>query len=52
MATKTYKAKVKLPNGNQQQVNVQADNLANARSMLEGQFGKGSIVIGPSEVMK
>lgn len=50
MATKTYKAKVKLPNGSAQDVTVQADSQSNAKSMLEAQYGKGSIISFPSEV--
>jgi hypothetical protein len=44
MATKTYKARVKLANGNTQIVEVQADNGLNAKAMLEAQYGKGSVL--------
>jgi hypothetical protein len=47
MSTKTYKARVRLPNGAYEDVTVQASNPGNARSMLEQQYGKGSIVSGP-----
>lgn len=47
--TKTYKAKVRLPNGSVQEVRVEADSSLNARSMLEAQYGKGSIFSSPTE---
>ena len=48
--TKTYKAKVRLPNGSVQEVRVEADSSLNARAMLEAQYGKGSIFSSPTEV--
>jgi hypothetical protein len=50
MATRTYKARVKLPNGSSQNVTVQADSASNAKSMLEAQYGKGSVLSTPTEV--
>lgn len=50
MATKTYKTKVKLPNGSWQDVTVQADNPFNAKAMLEAQWGKGNLWGMPVEV--
>jgi hypothetical protein len=50
MATRTWSAKIKLPNGSVQEVIVQADTSWNAKAMLESQYGKGSIVIGPFAV--
>jgi hypothetical protein len=50
VATRTWKAKVKLPNGAWQEVTVQADSFFNAKAMLESQYGKGSVVSGPTEV--
>ena len=44
MATKTYEGTIRLPNGNSQKVTVQADSPANARAMLEAQYGKGVLV--------
>jgi hypothetical protein len=44
MPTKTYKARVKLSNGNTQIVEVRADNGVNAKAMLEAQYGKGSVL--------
>lgn len=50
MATKTYKAKVKLPNGSWQDVTVQADNAYKAKGMLEALWGKGNLWGPPTEV--
>jgi hypothetical protein len=50
MATKTWKAKIKLKSGSIQEVVVQADSYFNAKEMLGTQYGKGSIFSGPSEV--
>lgn len=49
MAAKTWKAKVRLSNGSWQEVIVQADTYFNAKAMLESQYGKGSIKIGPTQ---
>ena len=49
MATRTYKAKIRLKSGIQE-VTVQADNYFKAKEMLEAQYGKRSIYSGPSEV--
>jgi len=48
MATRTFKAKIRLKSGIQE-VTVQADNYFKAKEMLEAQYGKGSIFIGPTE---
>jgi len=48
MATKTFKAKIKLKSGIQE-VTVQADSYFKAKEMLEAQYGKGSIFMGPTE---
>jgi len=50
MSTKTYKAKIKLPNGSAQDVTVEADNASNAKAMLEAQYGRGSAISFPTEV--
>jgi len=50
MATSKYKAKIKLSNGSVQDVYVQADNINNARAMVETQYGKSSIIAGPFKV--
>jgi hypothetical protein len=42
----TWYATIRLPNGNQQRVTVQADSQINARQMIEAQYGKGSIIFG------
>jgi len=52
MATKTYKAKIRLPSGRTQEVTVEADNTYNAKEMLEEQYGQGSIFSPPTEVRK
>lgn len=49
MATKTYKAKVRLPNGSVQEVRIEADSPHNARAMLEAQYGDKSIFSSPTE---
>ncbi len=46
MSATTWKAIVRLANGNQQEVRVMADSQANARQMLEAQYGRGSILFG------
>lgn len=50
MATKTYKAKIKLTNGNSQDITIEADSPQNAKAMIESQFGQGSIIAGPIQV--
>ena len=49
MATKTFKAKIRLKGGAVQDVAVDADSYFNAKAMLEAQYGKGSITYGPTE---
>lgn len=49
MATKLFKAKIKLKSGSLQDVTVQADHYFNAKEMLESQYGKGCIFSGPVE---
>jgi hypothetical protein len=46
---KTYKANVRI-NGRMVEVRVEARNSIDARAMIEGQYGKGSIVTGPNQV--
>lgn len=46
---KTYKASVRI-NGRMVEVRVEARNSTDARAMIEGQYGKGSIVTGPNQV--
>lgn len=48
MATKTYYARIKLPNNFTQVVTVKANTHLNAKMMIEAQYGKGSIVTGPT----
>jgi hypothetical protein len=50
MATNRYKAKIKLSSGSVQEVYVEADNINNARAMIETQYGKKSIIAGPFKV--
>jgi hypothetical protein len=42
--TSTYEARVKLPNGSSQKVQVQADSVSNARAMIEAQYGKQNLI--------
>ena len=46
----SWYAILRLENGNQQRVDVHADNQTNARLMIEAQFGAGSIISGPHRV--
>jgi hypothetical protein len=46
MSATQWKAIIRLPNGNQQEVRIQADSQQNARAMLEAQYGRGSILFG------
>ena len=45
-----YKVRVRLPNTSGQDVVVRADSSSNARAMVEAQYGKGSIVAGPTRI--
>jgi hypothetical protein len=50
MSATTWKATIRLPNANQQEVRVQADSQQNARAMLEAQYGRDSILFGVHKV--
>jgi hypothetical protein len=50
MSATTWKATIRLPNGNQQEVRVQADGQINAKLMLEAQYGRGNVLLGPNKV--
>ena len=43
----TWWAIIRLANGNQQRIEVLADQQINARLMIESQYGHGSIISGP-----
>lgn len=43
----TYEATVRLPNGYTEKVTVQASTGTNAKGLLEAQYGKGAVLIGP-----
>lgn len=44
----TWWAIIKFSNGNNQRVEVRADNQSNARAMIEAQFGaRATIISGP-----
>lgn len=45
-----FYALIKLSNGNQQRVEVVADTWANARLMIEAQYGRGVIISGPHQL--
>lgn len=47
MATKTYKARIRLSSGGGQNITVDADSAYNAKQMIEAQYGKGCILSGP-----
>ncbi len=40
----TFKARILLPGGAQQEVTVQADNQVKAKALIEAQYGRGSII--------
>jgi hypothetical protein len=46
MSATTWKAVIRLANGNQQEVRVQADSQINAKQLIEAQYGRGSILFG------
>jgi hypothetical protein len=50
MSATTWRATIRLPNGNQQEVRVEANSQINARQMIESQFGRGSILFGVHKV--
>jgi len=50
MTPRTYKAKIKLKGGGTQEVTIETNDIFNAKSPLEMQYGKGCIWSGPSEV--
>jgi hypothetical protein len=52
MSATLWKAVIRLPNGNQQEVRVMADSQLNARQMIEAQYGRGrgTILFGVHKV--
>jgi hypothetical protein len=50
MSATTWKATIRLPNGNQQEVRVEANSQINARQMIESQYGRGFILFGVHKV--
>ena len=50
MSNKRYRARVKLPLGTTE-IMIEADSVFNARQMLEAQYGRGSVIWGPVEVL-
>jgi hypothetical protein len=50
MTAAIWEATIRLPNGNQQRVRVQADTQWNARQMLELQYGLNCILFGPHRI--
>lgn len=51
---RTWWAVIRLQNGNQQRVTIQADSYWNARLMLESLYGKQSVLFGlnPVDLMR
>ena len=47
---KRFRARIKLAIGTQE-VMIEADSLFNAKQMLEGQYGTGSVIWGPVEML-
>jgi hypothetical protein len=50
MSATTWKAIVRLANGNQQEVRVMADSQINAKLVIESQYGRSSILFGVHKV--
>jgi hypothetical protein len=50
MPATTWKALIRLPNGNQQEVRVTANSQINARQMIEAQYARSSILFGVHKV--
>lgn len=46
---KTFKAYVRI-SGRNTEVRIQARNVMDAKDLLEAQYGKGSVIQGPTEV--
>ncbi len=49
MALRAFEATIRLSNGNNQKVTVQAESPQNAKAMIEAQYGRGSIISGPAQ---
>ena len=43
----TWRARIRLTGGNQQEVTVEADTQVNAKRMIQAMYGQGSIISGP-----
>ena len=41
---KPFIARVRLPNGSMQKIEVRADHVGNARAMMEAQYGKENVI--------
>ena len=50
MSNHHYRARIKLPLGTTEIV-IEADSVFNARQMLEAQYGQGSVIWGPVEML-
>jgi len=44
MAAATYEVTVKLPNGNNEKIQIEASSHGNAKTMPEAQYGKGTVM--------
>ncbi len=44
MGTAIYEVTVKLPNGNNEKIRIEASSHGNAKAMAEAQYGKGSVM--------
>lgn len=47
---KTFSARIRMPDGTDIEVQVQADYASNALKLLEAQYGAGSVISGPDRV--
>ena len=44
MATAIYEVTMKLPNGNNEKIRIEASGRGNAKTMAEAQYGQGSVM--------
>jgi len=50
VTTRRFKARIKLPLGTTEVV-IESDGIFNAKQMLEAQYGPGTVIWGPVEVL-
>ena len=50
MSATTWRAVIRLADGRQQEIRIQADSQPAARAMIEQQYGSGALLFGPNKV--